>query len=78
MRHCTSSSIYRYKTSLVLLGFSVSYCIMIKLALDRIVAVNLCKQIFLKEVWWSRGSVLASRPPGPDSNLGPGPPQSVV
>ena len=31
-----------------------------------------------KEVWWSRGSVPASGPPGPGSNLGSGPPHSVV
>ena len=27
----------------------------------------------LKEVWWSRGSVPACGPPGPRSNLSPGP-----
>ena len=31
-----------------------------------------------KEVWWSRGSVPATGPPGPGSNLGAGPPHSVV
>ena len=31
-----------------------------------------------EEVWWFRGSVPASGPPGPGSNLGPGPPHSVV
>ena len=29
-------------------------------------------------MWWSTGSVSASDPPGPGSNLGPGPPHSVV
>ena len=32
----------------------------------------------VKEVWWSRGSVPASGPPGQGSNLGPGPPHSEV
>ena len=31
-----------------------------------------------KEVWWSRGSVPASGLPGPGSNLGQGPPHSMV
>ena len=31
-----------------------------------------------KEVSWSRGGVPATGPPGPGSNLGPGPPHSVV
>ena len=30
------------------------------------------------EMWWSRGSVPASGPPGPGSILGPVPPHSVV
>ena len=33
---------------------------------------------YLKEAWWSRGSVPASGPHGLGSNLGPGPPHSVV
>ena len=32
----------------------------------------------VKEVWWSRGSVPASGPPGQGSNLDPGPPHSEV
>ena len=31
-----------------------------------------------KEVWWSRSSVPVSGSPGLGSNLGPGPPHSVV
>ena len=31
-----------------------------------------------REAWWSRGSVPASGPPGPGSNLGQGPPHRVV
>ena len=34
--------------------------------------------VVFKEMWWSRGSVPASEPPGPGSILGPGPPHSVV
>ena len=30
-------------------------------------------RIISKEVWWSRGIVPASGPPGPGLNLGPGP-----
>ena len=29
-------------------------------------------------MWWSKGSDPASGPPGPGSNLSPGPPYSVV
>ena len=36
-----------------------------------------CGGLF-KEVWWSRGNVPASGPPGLGSNLGLGPPHIVV
>ena len=37
------------------------------------------KGLKIKEVWWSEGvRVPASRSQIPDSNLGPGPPHSVI
>ena len=34
--------------------------------------------VVFKEAWLSWGSVPVAGPPGPGSNLGPGPPHSVV